>query len=288
MAHVVCNDRFHARTRTGTLMLAPPTCSPLPHQACREEPNRRRHTQRGVTTPYPVCLPCFNHANPTCNDNEHDALDAIVCQPNPFGGPLRFIVDPRGIRSLLCQFCEADEVELYRRRVASGVAPSPLNRNGWVNTCTCHSLRINIQPGPHPMLPPFRYCVRCRSDALTQVRIESDQNKRHLVTLARGNNGALNTADWDLTDRRNVGGFPLACRCGRDSVVATRTPRVTFCTCCNGVQVDDSQVTNLRQTAQRTALAKPLMYTSAAFNLAGHTKINVLFNQVVRCNNKRN
>ena len=201
-----------------------------------------------------VCDRCRWNASNARQPVEYAVLDELIIRPGLPGEP-SWITNPQGVRGYLCQYCEADEQERYRRNTAPGGPPPPVSRNGWQNTCSCWRIRIDLTG------LAARYCIHCRERATGSVKIDAASCAANLMCTARNAMGALSTADAVLKDRRHAEHRPIACRCGRDTVIPTRHPKVTHCLACGGVKVDPDGLPALRATPARAAAApRPLYY----------------------------
>ncbi len=192
--------------------------------------------------PRTMCDFCRGVADILLRRRERRRLVRQVVARGPSGrNRPRYIRRRSGIKTLLCKFCEADEIEQYKRRVATGVAPPPTNHLGWEETCTCQEARIRRLAGG-------KYCIACRGRVLHAICTTANLERRYRGLLARNGAGVLVTASPALRARRAAKGKDIACRCGRDTVEATPNPKVLQCLCCNGVTIDRSQVKDQRDT----------------------------------------
>ncbi|KAK0352328.1 hypothetical protein LTR91_009553 [Friedmanniomyces endolithicus] len=223
-----------------------------------------------------MCDPCWGVADFRLRRIERRRLVHQIVARGPSGrNRPRYLHRISGIKTLLCKFCEADEIELYKRRITLGAVPPLMNHDRWEETCTCQKARIRTPVGG-------KYCIQCRARVLHAICAANNLERGHRNLLARNRAGFLVLASPALRARRAAKGKDIACRCGRDTVEATPNPKVLQCLCCRGVTIDRSQVKDQRNTQanilRRSALpaghkdALPLLrfagYIGGLLNLA--------------------
>ena len=244
-----------------------------------------------------VCNQCWDRVDNQRRAIEEARLTALVVARSTGPGP-KYLYNGTGCRALLCRFCETDEIELFKQNTALNNPTPAANADGWKDTCTCRH-RIRLHPSNTATMPSGgpRYCVRCRDNTMNEINAEATSNmyERQASTWSSDIPKLLCTTTWANNTRRKVEGRPIACRCGRDTLEATAHPRVTYCLCCGGVQVDEQhpgvKITrhgsaNIRARAATPAGLPALQFTAAAFNL-GARGVRLPFPRLGVCNNAR-
>ncbi|KAK0945451.1 hypothetical protein LTR29_003056 [Friedmanniomyces endolithicus] len=264
MPWIPCTERFP--TYTGLLQqpMAGLPCARAPvfpfFPNCPMAPNAGYPPVHPLP-PDDICINCWTAADQVLQPRERAQLTLPFIRRGRTGtGEPKFVTNILGHRALLCEFCERDEIELYKRQIARNANPPPTNHHGWEETCTCQEARIRAPPGG-------TYCIGC-----DEVNAEMLERFR----IARNPQGVLVTATHALMARRAAIGKDFACRCGRDTVAPTAHPKVLQCLCCGGVTIDRDQVKLQRDTqANLTARAAwPVGHRHALrpLRMAGHVR----------------
>ncbi|KAK3073915.1 hypothetical protein LTR53_004097 [Teratosphaeriaceae sp. CCFEE 6253] len=293
-----CNDRrrTHQRLGLGPVGLAPCPNAPGDRVVCTHAPNLvfpPSHNPGART----VCNTCWTNADIGRSPLESANLDSVTMTRNT-GPGAKFTSNVNGCRGLLCQHCEADELELYKRNIALGLAPPLAANKGWEDTCTCRESRVRLHAGVAGALAHgARYCLDCRDREVQEIRRLCGNTMAERIACARDSHHPPRavTAHPNLQQWRLTHGRWVACRCGRDTVEATLHQRATYCLCCSGVQIDiqhpGNRVTrhnaaNIVARAATPAGLPALRFTAIDFNITARGTRNILI-QVVRCNNRR-
>lgn len=245
-----CRDRAQVALLQGNRTGRPPAnlynnvndilpCHPLAGN-CIRHPNVTGHPAG-----WEICWQCLWELQN--NLPGQDDLLRLTIPIIAMGGPgqPRFVQRNHGVLGLLCRVCTTDEVEDYKRNVATGMVPPRSFRNGWADTCECIWTRLLFPPAG-------AFCTTCRVQELATVVAEARRNARELQRRARRGPGVQGrvTASPQLIAARCAAGKPLGCRCGRDTVAPSPRPRAMHCLACGGVQIDVAQVRWLRRTRQ--------------------------------------